>query len=95
MADLEIVRENGTALAVAAFGRLQDIFVQYAPAESQVLLPGHAYFLAASPEELANRLRYELVPLLYEYLQEGRLGMCEAELRAYLDWLEGELARHG
>jgi len=43
---------------------------------------------------LVNRLRFELVPLLNEYLQEGRLGSCESELRAYIDWLEGELVRH-
>jgi len=59
-----------------------------------VLLPGHAYFLADSEPELVNRLHFELVPLLNEYLQEGRLGSCESELRAYIDWLEGELVRH-
>ncbi len=93
--DMEIVAAQSMQLATEAFGRLQDIFAQYAPPDALVLLPGHAYFLAESEQELCNRLRYELMPLLDEYLQEGRLGPCESELRAYLAWLEGELSLHG
>jgi 5-methylcytosine-specific restriction protein B len=92
--DLDIVKQQGYSLATQAFAQLQDIFAQYAPEDALVLLPGHAYFLADSEPELVNRLRFELVPLLNEYLQEGRLGSCESELRAYIDWLEGELVRH-
>ncbi|MHB8928353.1 MAG: McrB family protein [Bacillota bacterium] len=91
--DLKVVAAQGRPLATEAFGRLQDIFAQYAPDEALVLLPGHAYFLADSDGELEHRLRYELMPLLGEYLQEGRLGPCEGELRAYLGWLESELAQ--
>lgn len=78
-----------------SIGRLQDIFAQYAPNDVLVLVPGHAYFLADSDEELSRRLCFELAPLLEEYLQEGRLGACESELRAYLDWLKAETTRHG
>lgn len=92
--DLDIVQQQGYALATRAFAQLQDIFAQYAPEDALVLLPGQAYFLADSEPELVNRLRFELIPLLNEYLQEGRLGSCESELRAYIDWLEGELVRH-
>ena len=92
--NLDVVQQQGHSLATRAFGQLQDIFAQYAPDDALVLLPGHAYFLADSEAELINRLRYELIPLLNEYLQEGRLGSCESELRAYIDWLEGELLRH-
>lgn len=92
--DLDVIQQQGYPLATRAFGQLQDIFAQYAPEDALVLLPGHAYFLADSESELINRLRYELIPLLNEYLQEGRLGSCESELRAYIDWLEGELLRH-
>jgi len=93
--DLAVVEKQGLALATRAFSRLLDIFVQFAPSDSLVLMPGHAYFLADSEAELENRMLYELMPLLREYLQEGRLGMCESELMAYLDWLEGELTQHG
>ncbi len=92
---IAVLEAQGSTLAVEAFGRLQDVFAQYAPDEALVLTPGHAYFLADSNEELARRLRFELTPLIREYLQEGRLGACESELRAYLDWLESEISKNG
>ena len=92
--DLSVVEAQGLTLATDAFSRLQDIFAQYAPEDGMVLLPGHAYFLAENEAELSRRLRYELMPLIREYLQEGRLGACESELHAYMEWLEGELASH-
>lgn len=91
---IEVVDQQGLELATNAFGRLLDIFAQYAPDDALALVPGHAYFLADSDRELAHRLRYELVPLILEYLQEGRLATCESELRAYLDWLDSEIAQH-
>lgn len=93
--DLAVVQQQELALATEAFGKLQDIFAQHAPEDALVLMPGHAYFLADDEEHLARRLRYELIPLLLEYLQEGRLGPCETELEAYIDWLHGELTQHG
>ena len=89
--DLDAVRKQGLSLATDAFSKLLDIFAQFASDEGLVLMPGHALFLAHSEPELCNRLRYELMPLLREYLAEGRLGPCETDLRAYLDWLDGEL----
>lgn len=88
--DLGVIAAQGLQKATEAFARLQQIFVQYAPDDALSLLPGHSYFLAKDEAELARRLRYELMPLLGEYLQEGRLGGLEHELRAYLDWLESE-----
>jgi 5-methylcytosine-specific restriction protein B len=93
--DLNVVRQQGIESATEAFGKLQDIFAQYAPDDALVLLPGHAYFLAKDEAHLARRLRYELIPLLTEYLQEGRLGPCATELDAYIDWLQGKLGDHG
>ena len=90
--DLSVVEEQGLPLATEAFGRLQDVFVEHAPADALSLLPGHAYFLADSEHELLARLRFELVPLLEEYILEGRLGACENELRAYLDWIDGVIS---
>jgi 5-methylcytosine-specific restriction protein B len=93
--DMDVVAEQGLRLATDAFGNLLDIFAQYAPDDALALVPGHAYFLAESEAELTNRLKYELVPLILEYLQEGRLGACESELRAYLEWLDMEIGFHG
>ncbi|MCL4489167.1 MAG: AAA family ATPase [Chloroflexi bacterium] len=91
--DIKVVAEQNLPLATEAFAQLQDLFTQYAPEEALVLMPGHSYFLATSEEELLNRFRYELLPLLNEYLQEGRLGSCESEVHAYVDWLEGQIAQ--
>lgn len=93
--DLDVLRLQGIEFATEAFGNLQDIFAQHAPDDALVLLPGHAYFLAKDKAQLARRLRHELIPLLTEYLQEGRLAPCATELDAYIDWLQGELGNHG
>jgi len=52
------------------------------------LLPGHSYFLADSEEELRKRMRFELVPLLDDYLREGYLGPATTELNAVRDALD-------
>jgi 5-methylcytosine-specific restriction protein B len=78
-------------VAETAFEALQGLFIQFAPKDALVLLPGHAMFLADSLDSLKKRLHHELVPLLREYLLEGRLGGCESEILAYLDWLESNL----
>jgi len=93
--DLNVVRSQGIDLATDAFGKLQDIFAQFAPNDALVLMPGHAYFLANDEQQFKRRMRYELIPLLEEYLVEGRLGPCESELEAYIDWLQGEVVRDG
>jgi len=93
--DSEVVQAQGIPLATEAFGTLQDIFCQQAPNDALVLMPGHAFFLAKDKKQLSRRLRFELIPLLNEYLVEGRLGSCETELEAYLDWLHGALGHDG
>ena len=93
--DLAVVQAQGIRLATDAYGQLLDIFSQYAPGDALSLIPGHAYFLANDEAQLSRRLRFELLPLLNEYLQEGRLGPCESELQAYCDWLEGAIPEHG
>ncbi len=93
--DWDVVQAQDIPLASEAFGNLLDIFSQQAPNDALVLMPGHAYFLAKDQAQLARRLRFELIPLLNEYLAEGRLGPCETELEAYLDWLQGALGQDG
>jgi len=88
----DVVQEQGLDLATEAFGHLIDIFREYAPEEVLVLVPGHSYFLADDEEQLTRRLRYDLIPLLLDYIRDGRVSAFEAELRTYIAWLEGELA---
>ena len=47
------------------------------------LQPGQGYFIASSEEEMMNRIRYELYPLIREYLQEGLLGNTKEEFNSY------------
>ena len=75
-------------LATEAFDWLTDVFVEHAPDDALDLLPGHAYFLAKDEAELRQRFRYELLPLLDEYLRQGFLGSAANELHAVRDRID-------
>lgn len=92
--DRKVVAAQGLPPATEVFDRLVDVFVEYAPDDALGLLPGHAYFLARDEDELRERLRHELLPLLDEYLSGGLLGPCAAELHAVRDSIE-DLVEHG
>jgi len=88
MPDIRPVTAQGLALATEFFNRICDVFIEHAPSEALDLLPGHSYFLADDEEELKKRFRFELVPLLDDYLREGYLGPATTELYAVRDALE-------
>ncbi|MCK9358190.1 MAG: AAA family ATPase [Dehalococcoidia bacterium] len=88
MPDRTPVASQGLALATEFYDRICDVFVEHAPAEALELLPGHSYFLADSEAELKKRFRFELVPLLDDYLLEGYLGPATTELQAVRDALD-------
>ena len=67
------------------FDQLAGVFVEHDPEDSLDLLPGHAYFLAPDEVSLRRRFRYELVPLLDEYLRQGLIGPAPSELQAVRD----------
>lgn len=90
----DVVKATGLELAFRAFAALQDVFVEHAPDEALDLLPGHSYFLAQDDEELKRRFKYELLPLLDEYLREGMVASFAAELQAVRDQIEGVI-EHG
>ena len=83
-----VIVAQGVPLASHVFDWIADVFVEHAPNESLQLLPGHAYFLAENEDELRERFRYELLPLLDEYLQQGYLGPAASELHAVRDRIE-------
>jgi 5-methylcytosine-specific restriction protein B len=93
--DRAAVEQGGTPKSLEAFDRLTDVFVEHAPEDALELLPGHAYFLAPDEPTFAKRLRYEILPLLDEYLRQGYLGAASAELQAVRDSLEGQLSLDG
>ncbi|MBM3298445.1 MAG: AAA family ATPase [Deltaproteobacteria bacterium] len=91
MPDRDVIANQGIALATQFYDRLCDAFLEYAPSDALDLLPGHSYFLAKDEDELKKRLRYELIPLLNEYLREGYLGPATTELQAVRDAIEDEV----
>lgn len=60
-----------------------EIFDWYATSNELSLQPGQGYFIAASEEEMKNRIQYELFPLIKEYLQEGLLRNAKEEFNTY------------
>ena len=80
-----MVAAQNLPLAVKVFDELAGVFVEHAPDDSLDLLPGHAYFLASDEAALRRRFRYELVPLLDEYLRQGLVGPAASELQAVRD----------
>jgi len=65
------------------FARIQEIFDWYASSNELSLQPGQGYFIADSEEEMTNRIRYEIFPLIKEYLQEGLIRNAKEEFNNY------------
>lgn len=84
----DVIAEPPVPLATKVFDWIADVFVEHAPSETLELLPGHAYFLAQNEAELRERLRYEVIPLIDEYLRQGFLGPAASELHAVRDRIE-------
>jgi 5-methylcytosine-specific restriction protein B len=65
------------------FNQLDKIFKWYAQPEELVFQPGQSYFIAHDESEMFNRVRYELLPLIMEYLAEGILLNAKEDLIHY------------
>ena len=65
------------------FNEIHRIFDWYAKSNELSLQPGQGYFLAASDDEMKKRIRYEIYPLVREYLQEGLLSSAKEEFNKY------------
>ena len=79
------VDEDTKKLSLHCYNMVQDIFFKFATDEELHLQPGHTYFIVKSIDELKNKLKYEIAPLLQEYLNEGRLPMAKNEILSYID----------
>lgn len=63
---------------VELFNRLAAIFERYATDEELNLQPGQSYFVTNSSGEISrNKIVYELMPLIKEYLREGYLSKAK------------------
>ena len=59
---------------------MAQIFENYASDSELNLQPGASYFIGSNDEEIKNRLRYELMPLIKEYLLNGLMSHAEQPL---------------
>ena len=64
---------DNTLFFESLFEEMDAIFCRYASDEELALQPGQAYFIAHDSDDMQQRLRYELQPLIQEYLAEGLL----------------------
>lgn len=76
------------------FDKLTDVFVEHASDEMLHLLPGHSYFLAQDDRHLRNRFRYDLLPLIDEYLRQGLLGPASSDLHAVREQIADFVGGH-
>lgn len=65
------------------FAVIDEIFNWYASSTELNLQPGEGYFIARNEKEMLNRIRYEIFPLIKEYLQEGLLRNAKEEFNDY------------
>jgi len=48
---------------------------------------GHSYFMASSKEELENKVEFEILPLIAEYINDGILSVNDEERKnAFNAW---------
>ena len=81
----EISADAGKYFCKDEFNAIADIFEQYASDEELNLHPGHAYFVVSDADhsEIENRLRYEVMPLIKEYLLDGMLARAKDDFVNY------------
>jgi 5-methylcytosine-specific restriction protein B len=80
------------AIAQQWFERIVDIFVEHASDDMLNLVPGHSYFLVDTDQQLRMRLRYDVLPLLDEYLRQGLLGAATSDLHAVREQIQDFVA---
>ena len=65
--------------------------MRHATDEELNLQPGQSYFIANSDDDMKQRLKYELMPLIKEYINEGFLRSAKDEFVNYFYNRIGEL----
>ena len=72
----KVTPEKGKTFMDKIYNRFSEIFYEYATDDELNLQPGQSYFIVDSDNKEKNmkeRLIYELMPLIKEYLAEGYL----------------------
>ena len=73
------------------FLEFENMFMRHATDDELNLQPGQSYFIAADDEAMKQRLKYELMPLIKEYINEGFLPSAKDEFVNYFYNKIGEL----
>jgi 5-methylcytosine-specific restriction protein B len=73
------------------FLEFENMFMRHATDEELNLQPGQSYFIAADDEAMKQRLKYELMPLIKEYINEGFMPSAKDEFVNYFYNKIGEL----
>lgn len=72
----KVTTEKGFNFMEKTYNKFADIFFEYATDDELNLQPGQSYFIVPSTDkdaEMKDRMIYELMPLIKEYLAEGYL----------------------
>jgi hypothetical protein len=80
-----ISAEAGSKFWEDEFTTIAEIFEKYAKDEELNLQPGHAYFITRTdnPDEINSRLKYEVMPLIKEYIMDGMLSRAKDDFVSY------------
>lgn len=73
------------------FLEFENMFMRHATDDELNLQPGQSYFIASDDEDMRQRLKYELMPLIKEYINEGFLPSAKDEFVNYFYNKIGEL----
>ncbi|MGQ9917113.1 MAG: McrB family protein [Bryobacteraceae bacterium] len=84
----DVVERHGCGLSKDFFRKTISLFVEHASEESMPLVPGHSYFLAQDERTAVRRLKFELAPLLREYLAQGFVAAFAENVRALIQEIE-------
>lgn len=84
----EVVERHGCELSKTYFRKTISLFLEHASEESMPLVPGHSYFLAQDERTAVRRLKFELVPLLQEYLAQGFVAAFAENVRALIQEID-------
>lgn len=64
---------------------------RFADMDLEDLMVGHSYFMAEDDDELLLKVRYEIIPLIKEYIKDGILRVSREEQNKYFNaWLDLE-----
>ena len=75
--------------ALALYKNIKDFIANenYACGDQGIddLMIGHSYFLAKDESELKDKVEFEIIPLINEYINDGLLSVPVGELKEYFD----------